>query len=59
MVVGRYRAMNDYLLIFFLSVLSGISMGYSVISVAIAATFALVIKFLVEVVELYLDEPDA
>lgn len=51
--------LNDYLLIFFLSVLSGISMGYSVISVAIAATFALVIKFLVEVVELYLDEPDA
>ena len=59
MVVGRCRAMNDYLLIFFLSVLSGISMDYSVISVTIAATCALVIKFIVEVVELYLDEPDA
>lgn len=51
--------LNDYLLVFFLSVLSGISIGYSVISVTIAATCALVIKFLVEVVELYLDEPDA
>jgi hypothetical protein len=51
--------LNDYLLVFFLSVLSGISIGYSVISVAIAATCALVIKFLVEVVELYLDEHDA
>ncbi len=51
--------MNDYLLVFFLSVLYGISMGYSVISVALAAMCALVIKFLVEVVELYLDEPDA
>ena len=59
MVVGRCRAMNDYLLIFFLSVLSGISMDYGVIHVAIAATFALVIKFLVEVVEMYLDEPDS
>ena len=51
--------MNDYLLVFFLSVLYGISTCYSVISVTIAATFALVIKFLVEVVKLYLDEPDA
>ncbi len=51
--------LNDYLLVFFLSVLSGISIGYSVISVTIAATCALVIKFLVEVVELYLDEHDA
>ena len=51
--------LNDYLLVFFLSVLYGISTGYSFVSVALAATCALVIKFLVEVVELYLDEHDA
>ncbi len=51
--------LNDYLLVFFLSVLYGISTGYSAISVIIATTCALAIKFLVEFVELYLDEPDA
>jgi len=51
--------LNDYLLVFFISILSGISMGYRLMVVALAATCAMVFKFLFDVVELYLDEPDA
>lgn len=51
--------LNDYLLVFFLSVLSGLSMGYGWISVVLIAQLAMVLKFVFEVVELYLDEPDA
>lgn len=51
--------MIDYLLVFFLSVMSGISMGYSFASVVLLSQFAMVLKFVFEFVEMYFDEPDA
>jgi hypothetical protein len=51
--------MSDYLLVLFLSVIAGISMGYGWIVVVLTAQLVMVLKFVVEVVEIYLDEPDA
>ena len=51
--------MNDYLLVFFLSVLCGISIGHDWKVVVLLTLCVIVFKFIVDIVELYLDEPDA